>query len=112
MGPLKPLMLYDGDCGFCRRWIGRWEKITGDAVDYSPYQERAGSFPGIPAQNLKQSVHLIEADGRVTSGAQAVFRSLSHNAFLKWLPSLYEKVPGVSFVIEALNRCVAAHRAL
>jgi predicted DCC family thiol-disulfide oxidoreductase YuxK len=31
-------MLFDGDCGFCRRWIGKWKELTGDRVRYAPYQ--------------------------------------------------------------------------
>ncbi len=109
---LKPLMIYDGDCGFCRRWIGRWEKITGDAVSYSPYQKEASRFPEIPLEKFQESVYLLEPDGRVTRGAEAVFRSLSRNPLLKWLPFAYEKIPGVSLLSEALYRWVAANRAL
>ena len=34
----KPILVYDGECGFCRRWIERWRVVTGDRVVYLPYQ--------------------------------------------------------------------------
>src|SRR5690348_8984243 len=39
--PSKPLMVYDGDCSFCLRWIQRWQRRTGDCIDYLPYQNAA-----------------------------------------------------------------------
>ena len=32
--PEKPLVVFDGDCHFCRRWIERWREMTGGAVEY------------------------------------------------------------------------------
>ncbi len=40
----KPIMVYDGDCTFCRRWIARWKKLTGSAVQYAPSQEVGERF--------------------------------------------------------------------
>ena len=45
----KPLLVYDGNCGFCRLWIDRWRVITGDRLLYAPFQEAAEQFPQIPA---------------------------------------------------------------
>ena len=32
--PAKPLMIFDGDCRFCVFWIRRWQRATGEAVEY------------------------------------------------------------------------------
>jgi hypothetical protein len=32
----RPLLIYDGDCGFCFYWASYWQKLTGDRVDYRP----------------------------------------------------------------------------
>jgi lipase maturation factor 1 len=45
--PDKPLLLYDGECGFCKLWIARWKTATGGLVDYAPSQEAAERFPEI-----------------------------------------------------------------
>jgi lipase maturation factor 1 len=74
--PLKPLLLFDGDCGFCRKWVGRWKALTGDRVFYEPYQEAASRFPEIDPRRFTQSVQLVQPDGEVLQGAEAVFKSL------------------------------------
>jgi predicted DCC family thiol-disulfide oxidoreductase YuxK len=45
--PEKPLLIYDGDCGFCRRWIQRWRAITGERVEFAPYQTVGSLYPEI-----------------------------------------------------------------
>src|SRR5882724_3237716 len=74
--PSKPLIIWDGECHFCRRWIERWREITRDAVDYATSQESAERFPEIPREQFERSVIYIETDGSVFFGAEAVFRSL------------------------------------
>jgi predicted DCC family thiol-disulfide oxidoreductase YuxK len=73
---LRPLLIFDGACGFCRAWIARWRQYTGEAVDYAPYQEVADRFPHIPREAFARAVHLVEPDGTVTQAAAAVFRTL------------------------------------
>ena len=68
----RAVMLYDGSCAFCGRWVQRWRHFTGDAIDYQPYQEAAARFPQIPSDALGRAVHLIEPDGHITRGAGAV----------------------------------------
>jgi predicted DCC family thiol-disulfide oxidoreductase YuxK len=112
--PPKPLMVFDGDCNFCRRWISRWQQATGDRLDYRPFQDAgiAQSFPELPRERFEASVHLIEPDGRVFSGAEAVFRSLAHVPRRRWQLWLYEHAPGVAPVTEAAYRFVARHRTV
>ena len=43
----RPVLIYDGDCGFCVYWARYWRKLTGDRVEYRPYQEAAADYPDI-----------------------------------------------------------------
>ena len=106
----RPLMIFDGDCGFCRRWIAHWQIMTGDRVAYAPYQEVHGRFPDIPEERFKQAVHLIEPDGAVTSGAEAVFRALHVSGARTWPLWLYRHFPGFGPASRAGYRFVASHR--
>jgi len=110
--PAKPLLLFDGDCGFCRQWIERWRRFTGDAVDYAPFQAEAARFPEIPRERLAEAVHLVEPDGRVTRGAEAVFRALAAAPGRSWILSLYEDLPGLAGASEFFYRRVARPRAV
>ena len=96
--PPKALMIYDGDCNFCTLWIRRWRQITGDAVDYLPSRDVVvtAQFSEIPASRFLTAVQLIEADGMVYSGAEAVFRGLAKNPKWRWLLTVYENVPAIA----------------
>jgi predicted DCC family thiol-disulfide oxidoreductase YuxK/uncharacterized membrane protein YphA (DoxX/SURF4 family) len=110
--PSKPLLVFDGDCRFCRRWIARWKNATGDAVDYLPFQDQTmtGRFPEIPRQDFEEAVHLILPDGSVSRGAEAVFKSLNQGGRHGLLLGLYRKVPGFADLSELLYEEVALHR--
>ena len=72
---------------FCKLWIARWRETTAGAVDYEPLQEVAARFPEVPRAEFERAVKLIETDGQVFSGAEAVFRSLGagrRNNFWRW----------------------------
>lgn len=51
-GPEKPTLVYDGDCSFCRLWIERWRALTGERVQYAPFQRVAALFPEISPELL------------------------------------------------------------
>ena len=102
----KPLLIYDNDCDFCRYWIAQWQHVTGDSIDYAPYQEIAAEFPEIPLSAFENSVQLILENGTVLSGAEAVFRALN-NDLLRWC---YYRLPGFASVSEGVYRFIAQHR--
>src|SRR6266481_4205512 len=108
--PSKPLIIWDGECHFCRRWIERWREITRDAVDYATSQESAERFPEIPREQFERTVIYIETDGSVFFGAEAVFRSLRCRSSKKWLAWSYEHVPGFAAVSESFYRIIASNR--
>ncbi len=108
----KPLLVFDGDCGFCRKWIGRWRRATLDLVDYAPYQEVAERFPEIPRAAFEHAVQLIETDGSVSSGALAVFRALATVPGRGGALRAYRRFPAFAAASERLYRGVASHRPL
>jgi predicted DCC family thiol-disulfide oxidoreductase YuxK len=110
--PPKPLMVFDGDCNFCTLWIHRWQKLTGDAVDYLPSQDPqiAKQFPEIPREQFQNSVQLIEPDGAVFSGAEAVFRAVAKNPRRQRPLRAYEKFPAFAGFTERVYKFVAGHR--
>ena len=103
---IKPLLVYDGDCDFCRYWIFRWSHITKDRIDYAPYQEVYTKFPEIPLTDFQSSVKLIFENGQIYSGAEAILRALNSRTLL-WC---YTKLPGFSRISETIYRFVAKHR--
>jgi predicted DCC family thiol-disulfide oxidoreductase YuxK len=110
--PDRPVVVFDGDCSFCRRWIARWQQLTGDDVEYVAFQESAGRFPDVPPTAFAQSMHLRDAEGRWTRGAEAVFGALAASPRSAWALDLYRHLPGFAPLTEAIYRQVARHRSL
>ncbi|MBC2593925.1 DUF393 domain-containing protein [Ruficoccus amylovorans] len=108
--PARPLIIWDGDCRFCGRWVRRLRRLTGEEVDFAAYQELDTRFPEVEKKAFAEALHLIEPDGRVTRGAEAVFRSLRgvRPWSLGW--SCYRRSRCFRRFSEALYRWVARNR--
>jgi predicted DCC family thiol-disulfide oxidoreductase YuxK len=108
--PPKPLMIWDGECHFCKRWIERWREITAGKVDYVTYQEAANRFPEISIEQFQRAVAFIEPDGNAFFAAEAVYRSLRYRFSRRWLAWSYDRVPGFAAVSELAYGFIARHR--
>jgi len=104
-------MVFDGDCSFCRIWIGYWRQLTGDGMAYAPYQEVAERYAQVPRENFRRSVQLILPDGEVLGAVHAIFWSLGLVPGYAWLLWTYECVPGFAAAAEWCYRRVAANRS-
>lgn len=75
----KDLVLWDGDCGFCRRSI-EWVQRQDGAGHFAavPYQQ-APAPPMTPALEVacERAVHVIRADGQMLRAGRAVIYILS-----------------------------------
>jgi len=109
----KPLLIFDGDCGFCRRWIEVWRARTHGLVEYEPYQEAARRFPQTSESEFRRCVWLYEPDGRVTRGAEAVYRALAFapgSGGLLW--KSYRALAPFRLFSEFAYSVVARHRGI
>jgi predicted DCC family thiol-disulfide oxidoreductase YuxK len=110
--PQRPFLVFDGKCSFCGVWIEYWKRLTGDQVQYAPYQEVAGQFPDIPQKDFAAAVKLILPDGEVHSGAHAVFSTLALLPGKRWMSWCYEYIPPFAILSEAAYGLIARHRSL
>jgi predicted DCC family thiol-disulfide oxidoreductase YuxK len=108
----RPLLIYDGACGFCRFCVGYLAKLTGDRIGFVAFQEIAGEFPKVPLKEFQKAVQLIERNGSRASAAEAIFRTLACVPGYGLPLWLYQHVPGFAPVSELGYRTVAAHRSL
>lgn len=107
----KPVMVWDGQCGFCAFWIKRWEKMTGAEIDYRPYASAHHDFPDISIQDFRQAVRLIEPNGSVFSGAEAALRSFQYGGRWNWLWPLYVEKKWFRVPSNAIYDWIAKHRS-
>src|SRR4029077_2164101 len=110
--PPRPLMIWDGECHFCKRWIERWREITAGKVDYATCQDAAARFPEIPVEHFERAVAFIEPDGEAYFAAEAVYRSLRYRSSKEWLAWSYDHVPCFAAVSENAYKFIAHNRSL
>src|SRR5438552_8920882 len=108
--PPKPLLIWDGECDFCRLWIERWREITEGKVDYATYQEAAVRFPEIPVDQFTRAMAFIKPDGDVFFAADAVYRSLAYRRSRRLLAWASDRVLGCAAVSESVYGFIARHR--
>jgi len=108
---LYPIMLFDGDCDFCRHWIEKWRRVTREKVHYFSYQEALVKFPSLTDKECRESVRLVLPDGSHFSGAHAVFKAFAVAGRYVWLLRCYEKVPFIGRISECFYIWVASHRS-
>jgi len=108
----RPILIYDGACRFCRYWIRRWHRSTGERVLYRPFQSVAARFPQLARQSFEEAVQLVLPSGRVESGADAVFLTLEkaspHHRRFRSL----RRMPGFMQMARWAYRFISRHRAL
>jgi predicted DCC family thiol-disulfide oxidoreductase YuxK len=106
----RPQLLYDGDCGFCFYWARYWQELTGDSVEYRPYQQALARYPAISEGEFKRAVQYIAPDGRRASGAEASFLTLAHARGKGFWLALYRYLPGFAPVSELAYATIARRR--
>jgi len=107
----RPLVVWDGDCTFCRRWMKRFHALAGNRLDFAPLQEAAEHFPTIPRADFERAIHLITPDGASVSGAEAMFGVMDRLGLRRWPVRLYRHVPPFRGLSEAVYRWIAGHRS-
>ena len=106
-----PLMAWDGDCGFCHYWVIKWKILTGDRVNYQPFQEVYKDFPDIDLKYFRQAIRFIDTDGQVYSGPGAVFQALHrYGNKWKWVMPLYRCIQPFRFLSDRFYAFVSRNR--
>lgn len=105
--PPRPLLLWDGQCGFCARWARRIKSLAGDRIECAPYQQRLNDFPEIAAEYFASAVFLILPDGRACHSAEAIYRALALRRPLGILLLLYQKCSPFARLSEHCYRKIA-----
>jgi predicted DCC family thiol-disulfide oxidoreductase YuxK len=107
---VRPRLLYDGDCGFCFYWARYWEKLTGERVEYRPYQQVLEQYPAISEAEFKRAVQYVAPDGQRASGAEASFLTLAQAPGKAFWLVLYRYLPGFAPASEQTYAFIARRR--
>lgn len=110
----RPVLLYDGDCGFCKRWA-LWAHHRGADVEFTPCQEAKTlrAALGIPESRCQETAIYVDADGMKThqDAINAVLRRIPGGRGIGWrslgrmggVPGLH-RLGGLGYKWVAKNR--------
>ena len=109
---VRPLLVFDGECPFCRQCVEWWHVTAGECFDIESFQSAAARFPELAPAQFEQAVQLIQTDGRVFSAAEAVLRARALATSRGWLLAGYQRLPGFAPAMETIYRAIARSRPL
>ena len=106
--PVAPILIYDGQCGFCRRWIDRARRFDRRrVVRFLPRQDdKAEELSGRSSSELAQAAHLVRPDGEVFAGAAAARELIGYLPGGKLVVAI-SRLPGVMPMAETVYRWIA-----
>ncbi len=104
------ILLYDGDCRFCRASAERLLRLAGPKLRLISLHE-----PGLLAalaisqEAAMQAMHLVTPEGRVFRGLEAAVQALRHRSIIGVLAKAYY-LPGLRQLGDLGYRLVARYR--
>lgn len=106
----RPVLVYDGDCGFCTSSVRFLERYVPHRADLAAFQFADLDALGTTSARAEREVLWVDRTGRVSGGAEAVGRLLT-DAGGAWrvLGVVLRTVP-LSWAAEAVYRAVAMNR--
>jgi len=112
VSPEKPIVIYDGHCGFCKQRVAEWKKLPGIDVQFAPSDDALVQtrFPELLTADLQASVHYIDRSGRIFAGAEAVFLVLKQKSLFYIFLWFYRKSSLFARLSEAGYRWIARRR--
>ena len=105
------IVLYDGQCGFCSRWVQVWEQTLRQhgfdlvSLDEPWVAERIT----MPHEELLADIRLLTQDGQLISGANVYLEVIRH---IWWAWPFYAifSLPGFNWLIHIAYRWFARNR--
>ncbi|GEQ87140.1 hypothetical protein ULMS_26480 [Patiriisocius marinistellae] len=107
----KPVLVWDGDCGFCKYWVIRWKLHTGISINYIPYQQIAHKFKDIPLKEFKKASRFIDTDGFIYSGPDSAYKTLSFKNGKSHLHNWYHKYKWFTWLSDFGYNTIAKNRS-
>ncbi|MBI2870864.1 MAG: DUF393 domain-containing protein [Candidatus Omnitrophica bacterium] len=108
---MKGFLLYDGHCPFCRAQAGKISRLAGPGIELVSFQEKGAldRFPKLTFEECMRELKLVEPDGRISGGMEAVVRAIHDHALLRFLVWAYY-LPAVRQISNGAYRLVARNR--
>ena len=109
VGP-RGLVIFDGECGFCRRWIRRMNSWFRRHPDSVAWQQADLDNLGLTADQCREALQFVGEDLRTHAGSDAVARILITAGVPSAVAGRLMLLPGLRQVAQAAYRWVADNR--
>ncbi len=103
------MLVYDGDCGFCTTCVHLLERIGPDA-EIVAWQLTNLAELGITEEQAADAVQLVQVDGTVRSGHEAVAAVLGTAGRIWRIAGRALLLPGISWIAARAYRLIADNR--
>jgi predicted DCC family thiol-disulfide oxidoreductase YuxK len=109
--PVQGWILYDGECGFCSRWVNLWAKtLRRRGFEPAALQEPwVAEKLQMPISELLADIRLLTPEGKVISGAD-VYLYAARRIWWAWPFYAVFSLPGFNWLIRAGYRWFARNR--
>ncbi|MCP9972719.1 thiol-disulfide oxidoreductase DCC family protein [Actinomadura madurae] len=108
--PGRPVLVYDGDCGFCTSSVRFLERHVPVQATVVAFQFADLDALGTTAERAEYEVLWIDRAGRVSGGAEAVGRLLTAAGGPWKALGVAMRIAPVSWLAHGVYRLVAANR--
>jgi predicted DCC family thiol-disulfide oxidoreductase YuxK len=105
----RPVLLYDGDCAFCTWCVRVLERIGPDA-EMVAWQFTDLAELGITEEQATDAVQLVQIDGTVRSGHEAIAAMLNTAGRIWKIIGRMVLLPGISWTAAKVYRLAADNR--
>ncbi|MGF1241452.1 thiol-disulfide oxidoreductase DCC family protein [Streptomyces sp. 2-6] len=106
----RPVLIYDGDCGFCTTSVAFAQRRVRPRCDALPWQSLDLDAYGVTQERAEHEALWVTPTGQVYGGAQAVAKALL-SAGAPWsVPGALLTLPPLSWAARAAYRLIADNR--
>jgi predicted DCC family thiol-disulfide oxidoreductase YuxK len=108
-GSGRPLLIFDGDCGFCTtsaRAAQRWLKLE----HVEPWQFLDLDAIGVTEAACTAAVQWVAVDGTVSAGEKAASAALRHAGGVWGVLGRLMELPGIRHLAGVVYRLIARYR--
>jgi len=108
--PLRPVLLYDGDCAFCSSCARLVESRIRPRATVVPFQLADLDELGVTEEQAAEALQWVGVDGTVRSGHEAVAAMLDSAGRIWRALGRFLLLPGVAGLAAAAYELIAANR--
>ncbi|CAL9347404.1 hypothetical protein SUDANB176_00401 [Streptomyces sp. enrichment culture] len=107
---IRPVLVFDGDCGFCTGSVRFIERVVRPRCEAVPWQQADLAALGVTRERARHEALWVTPPGRVYGGAQAVAKLLLSAGGAWTLAGALLALPPMRWAAHAVYRLVANNR--